>query len=76
MSSCKQPNESIVAESFDGPNKVSAVAKHVDDRTYKIIWYRVILIGSLQLQALYGLYLVFSPPKIFTLFFGEYGQIF
>lgn len=56
-------------------NEVNAAPIHANDRKYKIIWHRVVVIGSLEFGAIYGVYAVFTTANICTPVFGEYRQI-
>lgn len=74
MSGQPQPHETSGAGCTGVPNAVSGGVQHGNDRKCKIRWRRIMVLGSLQLQALYGLYLIFTWPKMLTIISGEYGH--
>lgn len=61
------------AETVDGGlNKNIIDLKHANNRRFQLVWQNIIAIGLFHLGGIYGLYLVFTSARIYTLIFGKY----
>lgn len=84
MSKCVQSNLPLALERTGALKKDDAGTIDVDskrniiksgytnDYNLKVIWQRVILFCLFHLGAVYGIYLMITSAKIYTLIFGKY----
>lgn len=64
-------NENDADTADGGLNKSIRELKYANNRTYEIIWYRVILKVVSVIGAIYGVYSMFASAKIYTTIFGK-----
>lgn len=61
------------AETIDGGlAKDIQPLKRAEKRKIKLVWRNVIAFGYLHLAAVYGLWLILTSAKLYTIGFGEY----